>query len=63
MCKTNNKKIEPGESSFAHKMNVSWLYYGKKKIRDTFVYEYTLQEHERQGDIFGIEDHSLVKRE
>ena len=41
-CKTNDKEIWPNlNSGPAHKIHVSWLYYGDIKIRDTFVYKYT----------------------
>ena len=41
VCKTNDKEIWLSKSDSAHKIHVSWLYYGDIKIRDTFVYEYT----------------------
>ena len=37
----NDKEICPNESGFAPEIQVSWLYYGDIKFRDTFVYEYT----------------------
>ena len=42
VCKTNDNKIWLNWSGFAHKIHVSWLYYGNSKNRDTFVYKHIL---------------------
>ena len=42
VCKTNNTKFWPSINGFAHDIHISWLYYGDKKIRDTFVYKHIL---------------------
>ena len=37
ICKINNKEVMPTELI----CNISWLYYGDIKFRDTFVFKYT----------------------
>ena len=49
----NNYKIWPNKRGSAHKIHVSWLYYGDIKIRDTFVYKHILASGASAQDLVG----------